>query len=62
MWKWIRAAWARLARFVDDALPIPPDQREERDWSGETGEQEAARRKRRFQLRMLEKRGKGGYR
>jgi len=52
----------RLGSWIDDALPMPADQREERDWSGESGEEEAGRRRRRFRLRMLEKRGKGGYR
>jgi len=52
----------RIGSWIDDSLPMPADQREERDRTGESGEQEAARRKRRFRLRMLEKRGKGGYR
>jgi len=52
----------RIGSWIDDALPMPADQREERDRTGESGEDMAARRKRRFRLRMLEKRGKGGYR
>lgn len=52
----------RIGSWIDDALPMPADQREARDWSAEPGEDVAARRKRRFRLRMLEKRGKGGFR
>lgn len=61
--------WNRLLRMsrwfgrqVDDALPMPPDQREERDWVPESPRERAGRRLLRIRLQMLEKRGKGGYR
>jgi hypothetical protein len=53
---------ARLGSLIDDALPMPVDQRAERDRTGDTGEAEAARRQRQLRMEMLEKRGKGGYR
>lgn len=53
---------ARIGSWIDDALPMPADQRQERDWTGEPGEEEAARRRRRLRIHMFEKRGKGGYR
>lgn len=58
----LAAIRTRIGSWIDDALPMPAEQREARDWSGQTGDALAARRKRRFQLRMLEKRGKGGTR
>lgn len=51
-----------LGAFFDDALPMPGEQREERDAAGLSGAEEAQRRQRRFRIAMLEKRGKGGYR
>jgi hypothetical protein len=52
----------RLWSFLDDALPMSPGDRAERDWTPESGDVESARRKLRLKLHMLEKRGKGGYR
>jgi hypothetical protein len=48
--------------LVDDALPMPPDQRSRRD-AVPLGSDEVSRRQRlRLKLHLLEKRGKGGYR
>lgn len=47
---------------VEDSLPMPPDQREERDWFSESDEERSKRRLLRLRLHLLEKRGKGGYR
>jgi hypothetical protein len=58
----LRQAWKRVLGLLDDALPVPPDQQEERDWTGESSEQVASRRRLRLRLHLLEKRGKGGYR
>ncbi len=52
----------RLWSLLDEALPMSPGDRAERDWTNETGDAESARRKQRLKLLMLEKRGKGGYR
>jgi hypothetical protein len=54
--------WRRLAGFIDDALPMPPDERMRRDWSDESSADDSRRRQRRLHLRLFEKRGKGGYR
>jgi hypothetical protein len=51
--------WRRLLALLDDALPMPPDQRAARD---EDGRDHSPYRKRRLRLHMLEKRGKGGFR
>ena len=59
---WLRHVWQRLLAELDDALPMPPDQRAARDWSGETSGDEAGRRRRRLGLHLFEKRGKGGFR
>ncbi|MEO7869207.1 MAG: hypothetical protein ABIS42_01215 [Candidatus Limnocylindria bacterium] len=48
--------------LIDDALPMPPSQREQRDWVPESGEEVARRRSLRLKLHLLSKRGKGGYR
>jgi len=48
--------------IIDDALPMPPDEREERDWTPISSDEQSDRRKDRLKLHMLEKRGKGGYR
>ena len=50
--------WRRLIALLDDALPMPPDQRAARD----DGRDHSEYRKRRLRLHMLEKRGKGGFR
>jgi hypothetical protein len=60
--KWIGALWTRAIAFVDDALPMPPDQRQERDWTPESPQSVSDRRRLRLRLHMLEKRGKGGPR
>ena len=51
-----------LVSFLDEAMPMPPGQRAERDWFEESGDERSRRRKLRLRLHMLEKRGKGGYR
>jgi hypothetical protein len=38
------------------------DERDERDWRGETSDEEAQRRQQQLRIRMLEKEGKGGRR
>lgn len=53
---------AIVGRFIDDSLPMTIEDRDERDWTGETSAEEAERRELRFQMEMLEKRGKGGVR
>jgi hypothetical protein len=53
---------ARLGRLVDDSLPMAEEDREERDWTGETSREEAERRQLEIQLELLEKQGKGGFR
>lgn len=54
--------WARVGREVEDAVPMPPDEREERDWSGESSEEEAERRQAQIRLQVHEKDGHGGAR
>lgn len=58
--------WARLrhwmANVLDDSLPMPPEQRDAREWTPEPDPVRSDRRKSRLRLHMLEKRGKGGYR
>jgi hypothetical protein len=55
----LKHVWKRLLGTLDDALPMPPDQRAERDWSGETFSQASDRRLLRIKLHGLEKRGRG---
>jgi hypothetical protein len=62
VWNWLLRMSRRFARVVDDALPMPPDQREARDWFPESDTERSKRRLLRLKLHMLEKRGKGGYR
>jgi hypothetical protein len=58
----IRRGLRWLLALVDDALPMPPDQRSRRD-AVPLGSDEVSRRQRlRLKLHLLEKRGKGGYR
>ena len=52
----------RLMDLIDDALPMPPSQRTERDWVPESSDEVARRRSLRLKLHLLSKRGKGGYR
>lgn len=54
--------WWAIRAFLDDALPMPPRQRKERDWTALSDGEESEQRQQRLRLRMLEKRGKGGYR
>jgi hypothetical protein len=54
--------WRRILAALDDALPMPPDQRDGRDRLDESSETESERRLRRFRIGLHEKRGKGGYR
>jgi len=56
------ALWRALRSLVDSALPLPPDQRDEREWMPGSDREQSAARRRRLKLRLLEKRGKGGYR
>ena len=58
----MRRTWQWVAGAIDDSLPMPPDQRAKRDWSGEGSDAESARRTLRMKLHLLEKRGTGGYR
>jgi hypothetical protein len=58
----LRTAWRRVIAFIDDALPMTPGEREERDSAGQDPEELSNRRQRRIRIRLLEKRGKGGYR
>jgi hypothetical protein len=60
--KLLRTLWSRVAGFVDDSLPMPPDQREERDWTPESDDKVSERRRLQIRIRMFEKRGKGGFR
>lgn len=57
---WLGRMLTRLDSMVYDALPMTLDEREERDWSGETSAQEAERRQLQVRLLILE-RGGGGY-
>jgi hypothetical protein len=47
---------------MDDTLPMTPEERQERDWTGETSRGEAERRQLELQLQLFEKKGKGGTR
>jgi hypothetical protein len=62
----VRTLLSRVSRWltgtVDDALPMPPDDRAAREWTPESGEEVSRRRLLRLRLHLLEKRGKGGYR
>jgi len=53
---------SRLGRLVDNSLPMAAEDREERDWTGETSKEEAERRQLEMQIEMLEKQGRGGFR
>ncbi len=58
----ISRALRSMMAFVDDALPMPNDQREERDSVPTSGEEMSRRRRLRLKIRMLEKGGRGGFR
>jgi len=53
----------RLGLLLDKRLPLPSDERDERDWSGEASDEEVERRQQQFRLqfglKMLEKDGVG---
>jgi len=53
----------RLGLLLDRRLPLPSDERDERDWRGEAGDEEVERRQQQFRLqfglKMLEKDGVG---
>lgn len=51
----------RMLAWIDDALPMSPHDRAERDWVAD-GEADARGREGRLKQHMLEMRGKGGYR
>jgi len=53
---------SRIRALIDDALPMPVDQRAERDEAGIPDAELSARRRRRLRIRLFEKEGKGGYR
>jgi hypothetical protein len=55
----LKGIWARITAWVDDALPMPPDQRAERDEAGIPPEELAERRRTRLEIRGYEKRGQG---
>ena len=59
---WLRRFLHGLLAILDDAAPMPPDQRAERDWTPDTSEAESARRRLRLRLHGFEKSGKGGFR
>lgn len=51
--------WHRLLKVIDEALPMPPEQRRARD---DDGRDHSADRRRRLRIHLLEKRGRGGCR
>ena len=51
-----------LGTLLDDVLPMPPDQREQRSWTPLSGNEVARRGRQRLDLHLLEKRGKVGFR
>jgi len=51
--------WRRILVVIDDALPMPPGERVERDDDGTDRSQHVRLR---LKLQMLSKRGKGGSR
>jgi hypothetical protein len=57
---WLDQVLARFGSMVYNALPMTLEEREERDWSGETSAEEAERRQLQVRLLILE-RGGGGY-
>ena len=57
---WLARMRTRLGSLVYDALPMTLEEREERDWTGETSAKEAERRQLQVRLLILE-RGGGGY-
>ena len=53
---------SRIMAWIDDALPMPVDQRTERDEDGVPAGERTAWRRLRLRIRPFEKEGKGGYR
>jgi len=53
---------SRLLAFIDDSLPMPPDEREERDTADLPPDEVVNGRRARLKARFFEKEGKGGYR
>lgn len=51
--------WHRLLAILDDLLPMPPDQRRERE---DDGRDRSPERRQWLKFHMLSKRGKGGTR
>ena len=49
-----------LGLLADDVLPMTAEDREERDWTGETSKEEAERRELEMRIEMLEKKSRGG--
>ena len=60
--KLLRSLWSRVIGVADDSFPMPPGEREERDWTPESSETTSERRRLRVKLMILEKKGKGGKR
>ena len=56
----------RLGLLLDERLPLPTDERDEREWIGEASDEEVELRQQQFRLqfglKMLEKEGKRGTR
>jgi hypothetical protein len=53
---------SRIRALIDDSLPMPVDQRAERDEAGMPDPELTARRRRRLRIRLYKKEGKGGFR
>ena len=47
-------AWprTRLGLLLDKRLPLPSDERDERDWRGEASDEEVERRQQQFRLQF----------
>jgi hypothetical protein len=53
---------SRIRALIDDSLPMPVDQRTQRDEEGMSEPELTDRRRRRLRIRLYEKEGKGGFR
>jgi len=49
-----------LGLLADDVLPMSAEERDERNWTGETSKHEAERRELEIRIEMLEKKSRGG--
>jgi len=49
-----------LGLLADDVLPMSAEERDERNWTGETSKDEAERRELEIRIEMLEKKSRGG--